>query len=138
MAEVGATVVALDFGADHAERPIRLLDGDSFDMEEESWNKITCDATNTYWAMCDLWDVSTIPDFLVDRFPQGNRASSYFSDDNLLVSFAQADYCPVAIDFLFFHTFPRLFKHMFKDLNKRLNNTNYFLKSRQNHSKFFQ
>lgn len=50
--------------------------------------------------MCDLWDSSTIPEFLNVRFPKGNRAASYFSDENLQVSFPQADYCPLAVEFL--------------------------------------
>ena len=53
-----------------------------------------------YRAMCDLWDASTIPAFLNVRFPKGNQATSYFSDDNLRVSFPQADMCPLAISFL--------------------------------------
>ena len=93
---------AKDYFCDH---PIRLQedeDGGSgtFDMDVESWNKVTCDPTHHYWAMCDLWDASTIPDFLNARFPPGNQATHYFSDANLQVSFPQADYCPIAIEYL--------------------------------------
>lgn len=87
------------------DNPIRLREDieheESFDMEVDSWN-IVCDPTHQYWAMCDLWDNSTIPDFLDTRFPAGNQASkNYFSDVNLLVSFPQADFCPLAIEYLF-------------------------------------
>lgn len=37
---------ASDFFCDH---PIRLLEGDSFDMEEETLRKVTCDPTHQYW-----------------------------------------------------------------------------------------
>ena len=87
------------------DNPIRLQEDianeESFDMAVDSWN-IVCDPTHQYWAMCDLWDNSTIPDFLDTRFPAGNQASkNYFSDVNLMVSFPQADFCPLAIDYLF-------------------------------------
>ena len=31
------------------DNPIRLREGDSFDIDEESWRKITCDPTHQYW-----------------------------------------------------------------------------------------
>jgi len=91
---------AKDYFCDH---PIRLLSDQgngNYDMDLESQNVVKCDPNHQYWAMCDLWDASTVPNFLSDRFNQGSQATQYFSDANLQVSFPQADYCPVAIEYL--------------------------------------
>ncbi|CAB9497966.1 Leishmanolysin-like peptidase [Seminavis robusta] len=82
------------------DRPIRLRDDtDKFEMAEESEQNIRCDPTHQFWAMCDLFDVSSFPDSLDVTFP-GHQASSYFHNNNFAVTFPQADYCPIAHEFL--------------------------------------
>lgn len=67
-------------------------------MVENSLNSIKCDPTHQYWALCDLFGISTVPSFLVQtRFSQTGY-SHYFSDDSLMATFARADSCPKATE----------------------------------------
>merc|ERR1712176_502861 len=45
-------------------------------------------------ALCDLWDISNIPEDLI-TIPHNSKP--YFSNQNLRTSFAHADFCPVAV-----------------------------------------
>jgi Leishmanolysin len=86
-------------GYGFCDTPIRVKEqeGNSFEVEEETWMKVTCDPNHQYFASCDLFDVATIPDFLNVRFPAGK---GLFRDDNLKSKFPQADHCPISMDFL--------------------------------------
>lgn len=58
-------------------------------------NAIQCDPTHKSFTVCDLFDINEIPFEIQQEIPDDRI--QYFSDPNLVSTFTQADFCPLAI-----------------------------------------
>eukprot|EP00977_Amphora_coffeiformis_P006737 scaffold1484_cov173-Amphora_coffeaeformis.AAC.15 len=60
-----------------------------------SLNHVICDPSHRWWTLCDLWDSSTVPESWNVQFAESSER--YFSNENLVTSFDNADSCPIAV-----------------------------------------
>ena len=60
-----------------------------------SLNHVICDPSHRWWTLCDLWDSTTVPESWSLQFPESSER--YFTNENLVTSFDNADSCPIAV-----------------------------------------